>query len=86
MIKRTIKIAAPLLPLLALALYVGVSGDFPLDDDWAYVVASDAHNLGARPPRLSAARQAVADRLGEDVAQLMFHTRPARILGVPLNA
>lgn len=57
-----------------------------LDDDWAYVVASDAHNLGARPPRLSAARQAVADRLGEDVAQLMFHTRPARILGVPLNA
>ena len=51
-----------------------------LDDDWAYIVASDAHNLDARPPHLSQARAAVAERLGEDVAQLMFYTRPARIL------
>jgi protein-tyrosine phosphatase len=56
-----------------------------LDDDWAHLVATDAHNLSARPPKLSTARQAVAQRLGEDVAQLMFHTRPARILGLPLH-
>ena len=53
-----------------------------LEDDWVHVVATDAHNLSARPPRLSPARQAVAQALGEDVAQLLFHTRPARILGL----
>lgn len=53
-----------------------------LEDDWAYVVASDAHNLSARPPKLSQARATVAARLDEDVAQLLFHTRPARILGL----
>lgn len=53
-----------------------------LADDWVHVVASDAHNLGARAPKLSAARQWVAHTHGEDVAQLLFRTRPARILGV----
>ncbi|MBY0464611.1 MAG: capsular biosynthesis protein [Burkholderiales bacterium] len=53
-----------------------------LADDWVHIVASDAHNLGARPPKLSQARLAVAQAYGEDVAQLLFHTRPARILGI----
>ena len=47
-----------------------------------HVVASDAHNLGARPPKLSQARQAVARMFDEDTAQLLFQTRPARILGL----
>ncbi len=53
-----------------------------LDEDWVHVVASDAHNLSARPPHLRAARQAVQDRCGADVAQLLFQTHPARILGL----
>lgn len=53
-----------------------------LEDDWVHVVATDAHNLSARPPKLSQARQAVARLLDEDTAQLLFHTRPARILGI----
>jgi protein-tyrosine phosphatase len=52
-----------------------------LDEGLVHIVASDAHNIRSRPPVLSRARAAVAERMGEDVAQLMFHTRPARIVG-----
>ena len=53
-----------------------------LEDDLVHLVASDAHNLTSRPPMLSKARQAVSQRWGDDTAQLLFHTRPARILGM----
>lgn len=53
-----------------------------LDEDCVHVVATDAHNLSARPPHLRAARQVVIDRCGADAAQLLFQTRPARILGI----
>lgn len=53
-----------------------------LEKDWAYVIASDAHNMAHRPPVLSEGRDAVAKLLGEDVAWSMVRERPARILGV----
>lgn len=56
-----------------------------LDDDWAYIVASDAHNLLSRPPVLSTAYKFVADRFDPDVAELLFRKRPARILGLPTH-
>lgn len=53
-----------------------------LDDDSVRVVASDAHNIGARPPVLSKAHALVSGRWGSDVAdELMLH-RPARMLGL----
>jgi len=54
-----------------------------LDNDMVYVVASDAHNLTSRPPCLSRARATVAQKWDESLAQLLFSTRPARILGLP---
>lgn len=57
-----------------------------LDEDIVHIVASDAHNLTARPPRLSQARALVAQKWDEQLAQLLFSTRPARILGLPAHA
>lgn len=57
-----------------------------LEDDLVHVVASDAHNINNRPPVLSPARRVVAQHWGEDTAQLLFHTRPARILGLATQA
>jgi 4-amino-4-deoxy-L-arabinose transferase-like glycosyltransferase len=37
--KRLLYYLAPLAALAAAALYIGVSGDFPLDDDWAYALS-----------------------------------------------
>ena len=53
-----------------------------LDDDLVHLVASDAHNLSSRPPHLSRARAAIAQRYDAELAQLLFHTRPARIVGL----
>lgn len=53
-----------------------------LDEDLVHVVASDAHNLSARPPHLREARRVVNECYGPDAAQLLFQTRPARILGL----
>lgn len=57
-----------------------------IDEDMVYVVASDAHNLTSRPPRLSPARAVVAQKWDEPLAQLLFSTRPARILGLPVQS
>lgn len=51
-----------------------------LDEGRVDVVASDAHNIGGRPPILSRARDAVAERLGDDEADAMFAGRPTHIL------
>ena len=51
-----------------------------LDEGWASVVASDAHNVKSRPPVLSEARELVARRLGAAEALSMVLERPKAIL------
>lgn len=51
-----------------------------LDEGRVDVIASDAHNLTGRPPILSAARDAVSERLGEGVGQSMVLENPLLIL------
>ena len=51
-----------------------------LDDGIVHVLATDAHNLGNRAPRLAEGRDAVAQRLGEDEATHMVLTRPQGVL------
>ncbi|MGE5469178.1 MAG: tyrosine-protein phosphatase [Bacteroidota bacterium] len=53
-----------------------------LENGWAYVIASDAHNAEHRPPVLSEGRDAVAELLGEAMARKMVSERPARLLGL----
>lgn len=53
-----------------------------LKNGWAYVIATDAHNLEHRPPHLKAGRDAAAGIVGEAMAEQMVSQRPARILGV----
>lgn len=54
-----------------------------LDAGVVTVIASDAHNLTSRPPRMKEARQAVAARLGEETAERLTYGNPARVLGLP---
>ena len=51
-----------------------------LDEGLVHILATDAHNLRNRKPVLSAARERVADRLGEAEATAMVTTRPAAII------
>jgi tyrosine-protein phosphatase YwqE len=46
------------------------------------VVASDSHNLEARPPVISAARDVLAQLFGKRAAEQMVAVRPAQILGI----
>lgn len=52
-----------------------------LENDLAWVIASDAHNREHRPPVLSEGRQAAAKIVGEQRAGEMVADRPARIVG-----
>jgi protein-tyrosine phosphatase len=45
-----------------------------------HVVATDAHNVKRRPPRARAAREAVSDLAGSDVAQALFVDNPLAII------
>jgi protein-tyrosine phosphatase len=47
-----------------------------LDRNWAHFVASDAHNLRGRPPRLRRAYDLVAARRGPEAARALFHDNP----------
>ena len=51
-----------------------------LDDGIVHVLATDAHNLGNRAPRLAEGRDAAAERIGEDEATHLVLTRPQGIL------
>jgi protein-tyrosine phosphatase len=51
-----------------------------LDEGIVDIVATDAHNTTGRPPILSAARDALARRLGDAEALELVYNRPARIL------
>lgn len=53
-----------------------------LERRWVSVVATDAHNLLHRPPRLSAAKNWLADRYGQECANEMTGVMPAKILGI----
>lgn len=46
------------------------------------LAATDAHNLGSRPPYLSEARDALTSRYGAEVAQRMVVQRPGHIFGL----
>jgi len=47
-----------------------------LDRNWAHFVASDAHNVRGRPPRLRQAYDLVAARRGPEAARALFHDNP----------
>jgi protein-tyrosine phosphatase len=52
-----------------------------LDAGVVTVIASDAHNLEHRPPRMRAGRAAVAARYGEPAAALLTEVNPGKIVG-----
>jgi len=56
-----------------------------LAHDAVHVLATDAHDPVHRPPRLSSAREAVAELSSEDVARALVEDNPAAIIaGTPL--
>jgi protein-tyrosine phosphatase len=50
-----------------------------LSKRWVHFLATDAHNLSSRPPRLSEARDAVAKKYGEAYAQSLVTTNPQAV-------
>jgi protein-tyrosine phosphatase len=53
--------------------------------DWiasgmVHAIASDAHNIKKRPPRMTAAFAAVRNAAGDDVANALFHDNPRAIV------
>ncbi len=53
-----------------------------LEKGWVTVLASDAHNLHARPPDMRPAFKIVRERLGEASAWSLVRDNPARICGL----
>jgi protein-tyrosine phosphatase len=53
-----------------------------LDAGVVTAVASDAHNLTHRPPRMSMAREVLAVRYGVDAAMTLTEFNPGRIIGM----
>lgn len=51
-----------------------------LDEGIVHIIATDAHNLRNRKPAMASARDAVAERLGEQAAIDMVLTRPQAVL------
>lgn len=46
---------------------------------WVHFIATDAHNLSSRPPRLSEAREVVAKRYGKAYAESLVNTNPQAV-------
>jgi protein-tyrosine phosphatase len=64
---------------------LGASAEF-FSRGLVHLVASDAHNLDRRPPRLAAARERVRRDWGEDAELLLFEVNPRAILdGKPID-
>jgi protein-tyrosine phosphatase len=55
-----------------------------LDEGWVQAVASDAHNLGGRRPRMKAAAQWLAQHYGAQLAQQLTKTGPASLVAANL--
>jgi protein-tyrosine phosphatase len=54
---------------------------------WVHFLATDAHNLSSRPPRLSEARDFVAKKFGAPYAESLVTTNPAAVFhGKPFEA
>jgi len=53
-----------------------------LEQELAWIIATDAHNIEHRPPDLAEGRNALEDVVGARMAKRMVETRPARILGL----
>lgn len=54
-----------------------------LDEGWVDIVASDAHNLRGRAPRMDAAHAALTKAYGQDFADELTLHGPARYSGLP---
>lgn len=50
-----------------------------LADRWVHFVATDAHNIGSRPPKLREARDHIAARYGEPYAQRLCTENPQAV-------
>jgi protein-tyrosine phosphatase len=58
-----------------------------LADRWVHFLATDAHNLTTRPPKMKAAREVVAKRYGTHYADLLCVDNPRAVFeGEPLGA
>ncbi len=53
-----------------------------LERDWAYLLASDAHNIRNRPPELEQGRKVAADIIGEEASWHLVNQRPAEIFDI----
>lgn len=53
-----------------------------LEQEMAWIIATDAHNTSHRPPDLAKGRDAVAEIVGSRLAKRMVLDRPAKILGL----
>ena len=51
-----------------------------MEHNLVHAIATDAHNLTSRPPRLFSCYQKVAEQHGESVAEELFHKNPQAIL------
>ena len=51
-----------------------------LEKDWVYAIATDAHNIDHRPPDLAAGRDAAAEIVGLEKANLFVNDHPRAIL------
>lgn len=54
--------------------------DRMLEEGLVHILATDAHDVGRRPPNLAAGREAAARRVGETEAQNLVVTRPRGVL------
>jgi protein-tyrosine phosphatase len=50
-----------------------------IESGWVAAIASDAHNLKGRAPKMSEARQFIAQRYGQDAAEHLFWRGPAML-------
>jgi protein-tyrosine phosphatase len=50
-----------------------------LEKRWVHFIATDAHNIDRRPPRLSEARDLVARRYGVEYAETLVTTNPTAV-------
>lgn len=57
-----------------------------LDEGWVTAVASDAHNLGGRRPRMRDAHAWLSQQYGPEAAHQLTRTGPAQLCGLPLPA
>jgi protein-tyrosine phosphatase len=53
-----------------------------LENNWATIVASDAHNQNRRPPILSKAYNYITEKYGEALARKLMIEKPKEIVGI----